>query len=223
MGSLMLTQKFLADLRAQFPEFYPRVNEEAMRAASRLRAEAGGNLERALVRARIEGAADLWWPYVKGSVPVVGTKRPAMESFTRLVLTVDHLVGYQPPDMEAARRQVVHVLEETVDIERVLQMVGIDQKEEKAAAGAAAGVAGLAASFTTLLAPFQLLGRARKFARFVPAPVRLAIGAAVVVTLASVPIMAGISAATQAERAAHNFGEVPGREGRATEITGVRP
>lgn len=218
----MLSQSFLADLGAQFPAFYERVNAEAMRDASRLRAEAGGDVDRALVRARVEGAAAVWWPYVQGTVPIVGNKRPAMEAFARLVLTVDHLVGYQPPSMDAARRQVLHVLEETVDAERILKMVGVDTPGEKAAA-AGAGAAGLMASFSGLVAPIQALRTARKWVRFVPAPVRVAIGAAVLVTLASVPLMAGISAATQAERAARNFGELPERAGRATEITGVTP
>lgn len=220
----MLSQDFLSDLRAQFPEFYARVNEEAMRDASRLRAESGGDVNRALVRARVQGAASVWWPYVQGVVPVVGNRRPAMEAFTRLVLTVDHLVGYQPADMDTARRQVSHVLEEAIDAERIMKLVGLDKKEEKAAAAGAAGAAaagGMMASLTTLVAPFQTLRQARRFAKFIPFPARVAIGAAVMVTLASIPLMAGVSAATNAERAARNFGELPEREVKAK--VDVRP
>lgn len=203
----MLDKEFLDDLRAEFPAFYDRVHADAMREASRLRAEAGGDVDRALMRARVSGAANIWWPYVKGAVPLVGDERPAMEAFTKLVLTVDHVVGYQPPDMETARRQVVHVLENTMDTERLLKL--LNRKDEKNDEAAAAGII---ASTTAFLAPLNLLRRMRKGARFVPAPVRVAIGAAIVVTVLSVPLMAGFSAGTQAERAARNFGEMPAKE-----------
>ncbi len=199
----MLSREFLEDLRDAFPTFYTRVNEEAMHEASRLRAETGGDIEKALMKTRIQGAGALWWPYVKGSIPFFGDDRPAMEVLTRLVLTVDHVVGYQPNDMETAREQVVRVLEQTFDMERVRELLKNDASEEGAAA------VGMLASATALLAPLRRFGSLSKKVRFIPMPARIAIGAAIVVTLASIPLMAGYSAGTQAERAARNFGELP--------------
>lgn len=205
----MLSEKFLRRLSDAFPAFYERVNEEAMREAARLREAARGDLEQALVRARLQGAAHLWWPYVKGSVPLVGREREAMEEFSKLVLTVDHLVGYQPPSMEAARDQVVQVLRNSLDYERLARLVKREadrDAKEKAAAGATG--AGIAASLTALMSPVTAFRSLRRWVRFVPPPMRVAIGGVLAAALLSVPLVAGYSAGLKAEEAARNYGDV---------------
>lgn len=202
----MLNEKFLGRLKESFPEFYQRVNEEAMQEARDLRDAAHGDVQQALVRARMQGAARVWVPYVRGTIPFAGDDRPAMEAFSRLVLTVDHVVGYAPPSMEAARDQVVSVLRSSLDVERLRHLLERDEKQ--AAAGAAAG-AGLLASASALMSPITAYRQARKWMRFVPAPMRVAAGAVVAAAILSVPLVAGYSAGIQAEKAARNFGETP--------------
>lgn len=211
-GTHMLSERFLARLEGEFPQFYERVNNESMHEAARYRAEAGGDVQKALLRARFDAAGRLWLPYVRGTIPFVGDERPAMEAFSRLVLTVDHLVGYVPPSMEAARVQVVEVLRNSVDYERLHRVLDRQEKEKaKAAAGATAATAGLMATVTTLMAPIQMYRSARSAVGFVPPQLRIALGAVVVAALLSVPFVAGYSAGMQAEKAARNYGEVPTR------------
>lgn len=195
----MLSEPFLARLESAFPQFYDRVDAEAFEDAQRIRKEAGGDLERALVRARFEGTRRIWWPYVRGSVPLVGNDRHAMEAFTRLVLTVDHVVGFQPQGMDAARKQVVGVLRQSIDVERLRRLVGHGEKED---AKAAATGAGLVASMGALMAPIASFRSARKWLRVVPPPLRVTLAGVVVAALLSVPLVAGYSAGHNAEKAA---------------------
>lgn len=200
----MLDEAFLSRLSAEFPSFYDKVSADAMARAARLRAAAGGDVQKALVRARFEGAAQLWWPYVRGSVPLLHQDRAAMEGFSSLVLTVDHIVGYVPPSMEAAREQVVGVLRSSLDYERIRTLLG---SEEKDAGKAAAAGAGLVASASALMAPITTFRQARRFLRVLPGPARIALGGVVLAALASVPVIASYSAGRQAERSARNYGE----------------
>lgn len=204
----MLDDDFLARLSDAFPEFYARVDEEARAEAARLRDEAGGDVGKALARARMSGAARLWWPYVKGSVPVVGNDRAAMESFSRIVLTVDHLVGFAPAGMEGARIHVVEALRHSVDYGRLKALLTREKKED---AKAAAAGAGLMASVGALMSPITAFRSARRYIRFVPPPARVAIGAVVVGALASIPLVAGYSAGQQAEKGARQ--RLPGTNG----------
>src|SRR5438067_7809646 len=148
----MLNDRFLSRIEDEFPQFYARVAEQAAEDAVRIRQSVGGDAEKALVRARFESAGRLWWPYVKGTV---SKDRDAMEAFTRLVLTVDHLAGYHPLSMEDARRQVVDVLRNSLDVERLRKLV----KSDKAAAG------GIVATATALLAPIGAARTAWKWLR----------------------------------------------------------
>ena len=202
----MLNEKFLSRLREAFPEFYARVNEEARHEAEELRRAAGGDVQQALVRARMMGAARVWVPYVRGTLPLVGNERPAMESFSRLVLTVDHVVGYEPPSMEAARDQVTNVLRSSLDVERLRRL--LERDERQAAKGAAAG-AGVLASASALMAPITAYKQARRWMKFVPVPMRVAAGAVVAAAILSVPLVAGYSAGIQAEKAARDVDGTP--------------
>ncbi|MFA5861287.1 MAG: hypothetical protein WDA16_06285 [Candidatus Thermoplasmatota archaeon] len=193
----MLSERFFRRLEDAFPHFYDRVSADAMEDARRIMQDTGGDVEKALLRARFESAGRLWWPYVKGSVPVVGNDLAAMEAFTRLVLTVDFIVGHAPPDLSAARRQVVLVLRESLDVERLRNIVRRDAKD--AAAGA-----GLVATMSALLGPLTMARRVSKWSRFVPVPVRVTLGAVVVAALLSLPLMAGYSAGRNAERVARS-------------------
>lgn len=216
----MLSERFLLRLEDAFPHFYERVNADALEDAVRLRQETGGDLERALVRARFEGAGRIWWPYVRGTVPVVKNELPAMEAFTRLVLTVFHLVGQPPGTMEAARTRVVSVLRDSLDVERLRRLLGREEKEaaKDAAKGAAAG-AGVVASMTALVAPLQSMRAARKWARFLPAPLRATLAAVVVAALVSIPLLAGFSAGQHAEEEARKGKEPPRPKGQDPRIS----
>ncbi|HUR69450.1 MAG TPA: hypothetical protein VM370_09405 [Candidatus Thermoplasmatota archaeon] len=200
----MLNERFLARLRDEFPTFYARVDGEARDEAARLRIETQGDVAKALVRARLTGAGRIWWPYVKGTIPVVRRERDAMEAFSRLVLIVDHVVGYDPGSMDAARDHVVAVLRDSLDVERLRDIVARKEKEERVAA---AGAAGLMASVAALVSPFKLLGQARRVSRWLPGWGKVAAGAVVVGALASVPLVAGMSAGHNAEKAARSHGD----------------
>lgn len=195
----MLSDAFLGRLRAAFPAFYERVNNEAAVEAARLRAEAGGDLQKALMRARFESAGRLWWPYVKGTVPVVGDDQEAMEGFTRLVLTVHHLVGHAPPTMEAARERVEGVLRNSIDVERLQRVL---RRDTRSAGETAAASAGIVASIGALWAPVRAWKSFRYGIRFVPPPLRIAVAGVVAAALASVPVVAAYSAGRQAEKIA---------------------
>lgn len=195
----MLSERFLTRLQDAFPHFYDRVNADAMEDAVRLLKNSGGDLEKALVRARFEGAGRLWWPYVRGAIPKLGNDLRAMEEFSRLVLTVHHVSGHAPATMEDARSRVVSVLRSSLDVERLRRVLGREEKE--AAAGAAAG-AGVIASMTAVVAPIQSVRAARKWLRFIPPPLRVTLAAVVVAALLSVPFVAGYSAGHHAEREA---------------------
>lgn len=195
----MLDEKFLSRLSKAFPEFYARVDEEARAEAAKLRIEANGDLAKALVRARLEGAARLWWPYVKGSVPFAKRERDAMEGFSRLVLTVGHVLSHEPGGMEPARDHVVSVLRQSLDVARLKELVTRREQEEKAAAAAGAGVM---ATLTAMVSPISVARRGWKIARVIPGWGRVAIAAVVVAAAASVPIVAGMSAGRKAEQAA---------------------
>ena len=212
----MLSEKFLAQLHASFPTFYDRVAADAMADAGRLSAAAKGDLEKAIVRARFEGAGRIWWPYVRGTVPLVGNKQPAMEAFTRLVLTVQHLAGHPPASMEEARTRVVDVLRQSLDVERLRRALGREEKE--AAKGAAAG-AGMVASMAAVVAPLQSVRSARKWLRFVPPPLRATLAAVVVAALLSVPFVAGISAGQHAEAEARGLKPKPKVKGEDPRIS----
>lgn len=198
VANAMLDEKFLARLHDAFPEFYARVDEEARADASRLRTEAHGDVAKALSRARMAGAGRLWWPYVKGSVPFVRRERDAMEGFTKLVLTVGHIVGHDAGSMEAARAHVLDVLRKSLDYERLKDLVTRKSDDPDSAVAEA----GIMASVTAMMAPLAMFRNARKYARFVPAPVRVAVAGVVVAALASVPLVAGYSAGRKAEDAA---------------------
>lgn len=207
----MLNDRFLARLHNSFHEFYARVDEEARSEAAKLRIEAGGDVGKALARARVTGAARLWWPYVKGTVPFLRRERAAMEGFSRLVLTVDHVVGYEPGGMEEAREHVCGVLRNSLDVERLKDLVARREKDE---ARASKGV-GLVASFTAAMAPLSAMRSARTYAKWLPPPARVAAGAIVVGALASIPLVAGFSAGNKAEQAARKANAidvVPARE-----------
>lgn len=215
----MLNERFLDRLADAFPQFYARVNGEAFEEAERLRAATDGDVEKALARARLEGAAKLWWPYVEGSVPLLHRDRAAMEGFTRLVLTVDHLVGYDPGSMEVAREQVVGVLRSSLDYERLKSIVTRDSRKEAATAAASAG---FMASVGALMTPIKVVRNARAAIRWVPGWGRVAVGAIVVAALASVPVVAGYSAGRQAEKSARSHHVVsPSGDGR-TATTDVK-
>lgn len=201
----MLSERFISRLSDAFPEFYARVNEEAARDAASLREATGGDVEKALARARLVGAGRVWWPYVKGTVPFVKRDRQAMEAFTRLVLTVDHVVGYDPGSMEAARDQVARALRASLDYERIQDLMSRDQGKE--AAGAAAS-AGAMASLGALMSPIKAIRTARGAIRWIPGWGRVAVGAVVVAALASVPVVAGYSAGRQAEKTARSEGKI---------------
>lgn len=195
----MLSERFLSRLSTAFPQFYARIDEEARSDATRLLAATQGDVGKALARARLEGAAKLWWPYVKGSVPMVSRERDAMEGFSRLVLTVGHLLGHDPQSMEAAREHVVGVLRESLDYERLKDLVSRREKEEAKAAAAGAGIM---ASITALMAPVTMARKGWRVVRFIPGWGRLAIAAVVVAAAASVPVVASYSAGRKAEDAA---------------------
>lgn len=199
----VLNEKFLARLHEAFPEFYDQVSAEALEDALRIRKETGGDLEKALVRARFESARRVWWPYLKGSVPFLHRDRDAMEAFSRLVLTVDHIVGHVPPTMHDARSQVVGVLRSSLDIERLKRLLGRD-KERQAAAGTAAASAGFVASMTALVSPVTAFRHASRLARYTPVPVRVTLAAVVAAALLSVPLVAGFSAGHHAEASARD-------------------
>lgn len=198
----MLDEDFLMRLRQAFPHFYARVDEEARAEAARLRVDTGGDIEKALARARLTGTARLWWPYVKGSLPLVRRDRAAMEGFSRLVLTIDHVVGYEPGGMEQARDHVAGVLRDAIDYERLKELLGRKDEEAKAAAAGAGLVATAGAVMAPLTLARTLFTNVRRWGRFVPPPARVAIGAVVVAALASVPLVAGYSAGRRAEEAA---------------------
>lgn len=202
----MLDERFLARLAQAFPSFYDRVNAEALDEAHRLLGQSGGDAQRALLRARFEGAGRLWWPYVRGSVPVVGDDHAAMEQFARIVLTVDHIVGYQPSGVEAARNQVVDVLRSSLDVERLARLAG---REGQGSGKAGAATAGLLASLAAVWAPVKAVRRVAGAMRWLPASVKWGIGGLILASLASIPIVAGYSAGRHAERAARNRGELP--------------
>lgn len=189
----MLNDRFLARLSDAFPTFYARVDEEARAGSAELRLAAQGDLAKALARARLAGAARLWWPYVKGSVPLVRRERDAMEAFARLVLTVDHLVGHDPGPMEEARAHVLAVLRNSLDVERLGAL--LSRREKEPAAGLVAGVA-------AAMAPLAMLRDARRWSRWLPGWGKVAAGAIVVGALASVPVVAAYSAGHKAEDAA---------------------
>jgi hypothetical protein len=198
----MLHARFIARLEDAFPHFYDRANADAIEDAERLLKDTHGDVEAALHRARFEGAGRLWWPYVKGSVPFVGNDAAAMEVLTRLVLTVDAIVGLPPPTMKEARSHVVEVLENSLDVERLRRFVASDKKAEGAAGG------GLVAGMMALLAPVSMVKNARAWTRFVPASLLIVMGGVIVAALLSLPIMTGYSVGHQAEarrgaRAAH--------------------
>lgn len=193
----MLSERFLARLHDELPSFYAQVEDAARLDAERYLAQANGDRAAALARARIRGAARVWWPYAKGSLPFVG-ERDAMKEFTRLVLTVDHLVGRQHATPDEAREHVVAVLRRSLDVERLKRIFGRDEKE--AAKGAAAAT-GLLASASALMAPLTAFRQMRGALRFVPPQARLAAAAVVAAALLSVPLVAGYSAGLQAERA----------------------
>lgn len=195
----MINERFLRRLEDAFPHFYDRVSADAMEDARRILQDTHGNVEKALLRARFESAGRLWWPYLKGSVPFLGKDLSAMEAFTRLVLTVDFIVGHPPPDIDAARAQVVTVLRDSLDVDRLRKLIKRDKQD--AGAGAAAG-AGLVASMGALLGPISFARRVTKWSRFVPTPIKATLGAVVVAALLSVPLMAGYSAGRRAEHAA---------------------
>lgn len=215
----MLDERFLSRLSDAFPHFYARVDEEARAEAARLRIETGGDVEKALARARLTGTARLWWPYVKGSVPIVRRDRQAMEGFARLVLTIDHVVGFEPGGMEQARAHVVGVLREAIDYERLKDLLGRKDEEAKAAAAGA----GLVATATAMMAPLTMARTAfanvRRYGKFVPPPARVAIAAVVVAALASVPIVAGYSAGRKAEQAARQQTQPVERAAPGDDIT----
>jgi len=198
----MLTEGFFTRFAAAFPSFYARVDQEAAAEARRLLQETDGDVAQALSRARLEGAGRLWWPYVRGSVPVVGDDLPAMQQFARIVLTVDHLVGHPPASMDAAREHALFALRRSLDVERLAKLAG---RENESHAGAA--TAGFLASAAALWAPISGVRRVTKAARWLPTPVKWGLGALVVASLASVPIVAGYSAGRQAERAARGSDE----------------
>lgn len=195
----MLSDAFLGRLRAAFPTFYERVNNEAAVEAARLRAEAGGDLQRALMRARFESAGRLWWPYVKGVVPLVGDDQDAMEGFSRLVLTVYHLVGHSPGSMEEARDRVESVLRNSIDVERLQRVL---RRDTRSAGETAAASAGIVASIGAMWAPLRAWKSFRTGIRFVPPPLRIALAGVVAAALASVPVVAAYSAGRQAEKSA---------------------
>lgn len=195
----MLNERFLARLSDAFPAIYAKADEEARADAARLRAAAEGDVGKALARARMEGAARLWWPYVRGTIPINRREREAMEGFTRLVLTVGHLLGHDPGTMAAARAHVVGVLRESLDYERLKDLVDRREKEEAKAAVAGAGIM---ASITALMAPVSMARRGWRFARLIPGWGRIAIAAVVVAAAASVPVVASYSAGRKAEDAA---------------------
>jgi hypothetical protein len=198
----MLDDAFLVRLGQAFPYFYARVDEEARAEAAKLRIETGGDVEKALSRARLSGTARLWWPYVKGSIPLVRRDRDAMEGFSRLVLTIDHVVGYEPGGMEQARDHVAGVLRSAIDYERLKDLVTREDGEAKAAAAGAGLVATAGAVMAPLALARSLFTNVRRWGKFVPPPARVAIGAVVVAALASVPLVAGYSAGRKAEQAA---------------------
>lgn len=203
----MLNERFLGRLHDAFPEFYARVDEEARSEAARLRIATQGDVEKALSRARLEGAARLWWPYVKGSIPFAKRERAAMEGFTRLVLTVGHIVGHEPGGMDPARRHVVGVLRQSLDYERLKDVIEMRLRREgkdpaKEEAKAAVASAGIMATMTALWGNISTFRNATKYARFVPPPVRIAAAGVVVAALASVPLVASLSAGHKAEQAA---------------------
>lgn len=193
----MLNERFLGRLSRAFPEFYAKVDEESRAEATKLLAETNSDVPKALARARLQGAGALWWPYVKGSVPFVKRERDAMEGFTRLVLTVGHLLGHEPGSMEAAREHVVNALRQSLDVERLKDLVKRREKEETTAA---VGAAGIAASITAMMAPISMARTGVRYARYIPGWGRIAIAAVVVAAAASVPIVAGYSAGQKAEK-----------------------
>ena len=195
----MLNERFLTRLSQEFPGFYAKVDEEARAEARRLLDATQNDVGKALSRARLEGAAKLWWPYVKGSVPGVRRERDAMEGFSRLVLTVSHLLRHDLPSMEAAREHVLSVLRESLDYERLKDLVSRREKEEAKAAAAGAGIA---ASITAMMAPLTMARKGWRYARLVPGWGRIAIAAVVVAAAASVPVVASYSAGRKAEDAA---------------------
>lgn len=207
----MLNDKFLSRLKEAFPSFYERVNEEAKRDAKQLLAEANGDVQQALVHARMRGAAGVWVPYVRGALPLVGNERPAMEAFSRLVLTVDHLCGYVPESQEAARDQVVQVLRNSLDVERLRRLMDRDERQAAKGAAGAAASAGLLASATALMSPVTAYKQARRWMRFVPVPLRVAAGAVVAAAVLSIPLVAGYSAGIQAEKDARGPHATPER------------
>jgi hypothetical protein len=198
----MLSERFLRRLEDAFPHFYDRVNADAMEDARRILQETNGDVDAALARARMQCAGRLWWPYAKG---IVGRDLDAMEAFARLVLTVDHVLGHAPPTMDAAREQVVRVLRHSLDVERLRALLAA-RPAAKQAAGAGAG---LFASVAAFLGPLATLNKARKWARFVPTPLLVALGAVVAAAVLSIPIVAGYSAGHQAERVARGADKVP--------------
>jgi hypothetical protein len=195
----MLNDRFLHRIEEQFPFFYERVAEQAAQDAARIRASVGGDIEKALVRARFESAGRLWWPYVKGTV---GKDRDAMEAFTRLVLTVDRLSGYEPASMDEARRQVVSVLHDSLDVERLRR--ALSKPKTEGAAGAAAGAAGLMASAAALIAPISAVRKVITWTRWMPKSFLIAVGAIAAAAVLSIPFVAGYSAGHHAERAARD-------------------
>jgi hypothetical protein len=198
----MLDEKFLSRMGQAFPAFHERVDEEAREDARRLLQEAEGDVQRALLHGRFLGAGRLWWPYVRGSVPVVGDDRAAMEQFARIVLTVDHLLGRPPASLEAARDRVLDVLRHSLDVERLARLAG---REGPDAGKATAATAGLLASLAALWAPVGTVRRVAKGFRWLPVPAKIGVGAIVVAALASIPVMAGYSAAHNAERSARGW------------------
>lgn len=204
----MLNDAFLARLSDRYPEYYDRANADAMEDASRILREVGGDTEKALVRARLESSRRVWWPYVRGAIPFVKDERPAMEAFSKLVLTVDHVLGVAPPTMEIARAQVVEVLRNSLDVERLKKLIA---REPDAATSA-----GIVASMAALTAPLQSFRFVGKYGKWLPVPVRITLAGVVVAAVLSVPLIAGYSAGRQAELAARNAPDSATRLGSRT-------
>lgn len=202
----MLNDAFLGRLSDRYPEFYDRVNADAMEDASRILREVGGDTEKALVRARLENSGRVWWPYLRGVVPFVKNELPAMQAFAKLVLTVDHVLGVSPPTMEIAREQTVQVLRNSLDVERLGKLVS---KEPEAAASA-----GAFASMAALTAPLTTFRNIQKYGKWLPVPLRITIAGVVVAAVLSVPLVAGYSAGRQAELAARNAPDSATRLGK---------
>lgn len=187
----MLDEEFVHGLDAAFPGAYERARGHVAGDRAQVLKLAASDEDRARFLVRPYGAALLWWPYMRASMPIGSNPAPAFEAVVRIVLLVDRLHGWEPTEDEA-RAQIRRVLLHAFD---PLELRTMFEK----ATGEGGKLAWAAPVVTPIVMPFLTPGGWFKLAR--KAPFALAWSLAIVTaTLASIPLVTGWSIASGADR-----------------------